>query len=174
MFISFCHFTHHVPKNRWEPGWTGSVLRACMLTCFSRVRLRPHGLQPSRPLCPWDSPGKNAGVGCHFLLQGIFPTQGSNPRLLHWQADSLPLSHLGSFKYISIYYKIVEKIHRVLSGVNCPPHWFLNTRPYSFVYTYLLYKYSCLHPNWSWVWMGACLDTRFKNSFFTSPFPVFC
>ena len=44
----------------------------------------------------WDSPGKNTGVGCHFLLQGIFPTQGSNPHLLYWQADSLPLSHLGS------------------------------------------------------------------------------
>ena len=35
-------------------------------------------------------------VGCHFLLQGILPTQGSNPHLLHWQADSLPLSHQGS------------------------------------------------------------------------------
>ena len=44
-------------------------------------------------------PGKNSGVGCHFLLQGIFPTQGSKLRLLRllrWQADSLPLSHLGS------------------------------------------------------------------------------
>ena len=35
---------------------------------------------------------KNTGVGCHFLLQGIFPTQGSNLHLLHWQLDSLPLS----------------------------------------------------------------------------------
>ena len=43
-------------------------------------------------LCPWDSPGKNTGVGCHFLLQGIFPIQGSNPSLLHWQEDSWPLS----------------------------------------------------------------------------------
>ena len=40
--------------------------------------LRPHGLQPTRLLCPWDSPGKNTGVGCHALLQGIFPTQGLN------------------------------------------------------------------------------------------------
>ena len=40
--------------------------------------------------------GKNTGVGCHFLLQGIFPTQGSNPGLLSWQVDSLPLSHEGS------------------------------------------------------------------------------
>ena len=36
-----------------------------------------------RLLCPWASPGKNTGVGCHFLLQGIFPTQGLNPGLLH-------------------------------------------------------------------------------------------
>ena len=43
-----------------------------------------------------DSPVKNTGAGRHFLLQGIFPTQGSKPRRLHWQAGSLPLSHLGS------------------------------------------------------------------------------
>ena len=45
--------------------------------------LRPCGLSPTRLLRPWDSPGKNTGVGCHFLLQGIFLTQGSNPGLLH-------------------------------------------------------------------------------------------
>ena len=44
-----------------------------------------NGLQPARLLCPWDFPGKNSGVGCHFLLPGIFPTQGSNPGLPHWQ-----------------------------------------------------------------------------------------
>ena len=44
--------------------------------------LWPHGLQPTRLLCPWDFPGKNTGVGCHALLQGIFLTQGSNPSLL--------------------------------------------------------------------------------------------
>ena len=46
-----------------------------------------------------DSPGKNNGVGCHFLLQGIFLTQASSLHLLYflaWQADSLPLSHPGS------------------------------------------------------------------------------
>ena len=53
----------------------------------------PCGLWPARLLCPWDFPGKDTGVGCHSLLQRIFLTQGSNPRLLrllHWQADSLP------------------------------------------------------------------------------------
>ena len=46
-----------------------------------------------------DFPGKNTGMGCHFLLQGIYPTQISNPQLLHllnWQADFLPLPHMGS------------------------------------------------------------------------------
>ena len=42
-----------------------------------------HGLQPTRLLCPWNSPGKNTGVGRHALLQGTFPTQGSHPCLLH-------------------------------------------------------------------------------------------
>ena len=41
---------------------------------------------------PMDSPGKNTRVGCHFLLQGMFPTQGLNPGLLHWQAGSSPLA----------------------------------------------------------------------------------
>ena len=53
----------------------------------------PHGLWPTRLLCPWDLPGKNIGVGCHFPLQRIFPTQGSSPcllPLLHWQSDSSP------------------------------------------------------------------------------------
>ena len=52
--------------------------------------------QAIRLLCPWNFSSKNTTVGCHFLLQGIFPAQGSKLCLLQWQADSLPLSHLGS------------------------------------------------------------------------------
>ena len=52
-----------------------------------------HGPWPTSPLYPWGSPGKNTEVGCHALLQGIFPTPGRNLSLQ--QADSLPLSHLG-------------------------------------------------------------------------------
>ena len=48
---------------------------------------------------PWNAPGQNTGVGSCYLLQGIFPTQGSNPCLLHWQEDSLPLCHLRSPEY---------------------------------------------------------------------------
>ena len=47
-------------------------------------------------LCPWDFPGKNTGVGCHFLLHGIFPTQGSNLGLLHCRKILYQLSHQGS------------------------------------------------------------------------------
>ena len=72
------------------------------LVCvFSRVRLfvTPQ-LWPARLLCPWDYPGTNTAVGYRFLL-GIFLTRGSNRSLwclLHWQADSLPLSHLESLE----------------------------------------------------------------------------
>ena len=55
--------------------------------------LRPRGLlQPARLVCPWGSPGKNTGVGCHALLQGIFLTRGSNPCLL-------PLPHCRQILY---------------------------------------------------------------------------
>ena len=59
---------------------------------------QPHGLQPTRLLCPWDFSGKHTGVGCHFLLQGIFLTPGLNLCLLHhlyWQVDFLPSEPLG-------------------------------------------------------------------------------
>ena len=51
---------------------------------------------PTMLLCPWNSPGRNTGVGCHFLLQGIFPTQGSNLGLLHCRQILYYLSHKGS------------------------------------------------------------------------------
>ena len=75
----------------------------CVRACEVSVSVVSDSLQPHQSarqvLCPGDSPGKNAGVGCHSLLQGISPTQGSNPRLpclLQGQASPLPLSHLRS------------------------------------------------------------------------------
>ena len=50
----------------------------------------------NRLLCPWNSAGKNSGVGCHSLLQGIFPTQGLNPGLLYYRQILYLLSHQGS------------------------------------------------------------------------------
>ena len=80
------------------------VVVVVVLYLLSRVCLfcdpmdcRVHAsLGPARLLCPWDFPGKSTGGTCHFLLQGIFLTQGLNPCLPHWQVDSLPLSHQGS------------------------------------------------------------------------------
>ena len=57
--------------------------------------LQPHELWPARLLCPWDFAGKNTGVGSHSL-PGIFPTQGSNPCLLHCRQILFCLSHQGS------------------------------------------------------------------------------
>ena len=61
---------------------------AAVLYTQSRLTPRPHGKQPARLLCPWNSPGKNTGVGSHFLLQGMFPgIELMSPAL---QAYSLP------------------------------------------------------------------------------------
>ena len=73
--------------------------RACPVVQSCPTLSQLQELYPSRLLCPCDFPGKHTGVGRHFLLQRIFPTQGSNPRLLHllcWPVSSLPLSRLGS------------------------------------------------------------------------------
>ena len=51
----------------------------------------PRGLLPTRLFCQWTFLGKNTGTGCPAFLQEIFPTQGSNLSLLHWQVGSLPL-----------------------------------------------------------------------------------
>ena len=74
---------------------------------------------PTRLLCPWDFPGKNTGVDCHAILQGIFPTQGSKPGLLHCRQILYHLSHQGSprfhilmpftycFQYLKYYISLV-------------------------------------------------------------------
>ena len=72
----------------WSMRSSDSVSGSCCVWLFATP-----WTVVSRVLCSWDFPAKNTGVGCHFLLQGIFLTQGSNPHLLLWQADSLLLSH---------------------------------------------------------------------------------
>ena len=61
-------------------------VRACWVASVMSDSVQPYGLQPPRLLCPWDSPGKNTRMGCRALLQGIFLTQGWNPRLLRLPA----------------------------------------------------------------------------------------
>ena len=89
----------------------------------------PHGLLSTRLLCPWNSPGRNTGVGCHFILQRIFPTQASNPWnpwLLHWQSGSFITEPPGKPTYTCIQsflflFRFFSRVgyYRVLSRV---PH----------------------------------------------------
>ena len=83
VFIAFIIFI----SLGWKWKWSRSVMSGS---------LWPQGQLPTRLCHQWDFPGKNTGVGCHFLLQGIFPTQGLNPGLLHCRQTLYPLSHQGS------------------------------------------------------------------------------
>ena len=91
-----CWGVHRAGKWASPPIKKESLKRslcACRVASVVPDSLWPQELQPTRLLCPWDSPGKNAEGGCRALLQGVFPTQGSNPFLfclLHWQVGSLP------------------------------------------------------------------------------------
>ena len=82
--------------------------------------LWPHGPQPARLLCPWDFPGKNTGLGCHSLLRGIFPTQGSNQGLLHYMQILYCLSHQGRLALSR------QKIH-----IKWANEWKINAKDYS-------------------------------------------
>ena len=69
------------------------LLQLCPTLC------EPMNCSPSGSSIHGDSPGKDTGVGCHALLQGTFPTQGLNLRLLcflHWEVDSLLLTRQGN------------------------------------------------------------------------------
>ena len=93
--------------NLWCPSQSCSTSSVCGCVCVC-VSQKLNCVWPF--MTPWtvahqaplqNFPSRNTGVGCHVLLQGNYPTQGLNPRLLHWQADSLPLCHLGSPKGIT-------------------------------------------------------------------------
>ena len=78
--------------------WINSGIRTIRReVCMLSHSILSDSLWPTWLLCPWDFPGKNTGAeDCHFLLQGIFLTQGLNLRLLrllNWQVDSLQLSY---------------------------------------------------------------------------------
>ena len=87
---------------------TGIMFFAMPMYLVMSDSLQPFGLQPTRLLCLWGFPGKNIGAGCHFLLQGIFPSQESNPRLLcrlHCRRILYQLSHQGSLFFKAMIFK---------------------------------------------------------------------
>ena len=71
-----CSRERNKGSTKWKPGLTSA--RKKVKVTPSRLTLRPHGLYS-----PWNSLGQNTQVGSHSILQGIFPTQGSNPGLLY-------------------------------------------------------------------------------------------
>ena len=79
----------HQSCHRLDYIWLEAAEDRNMLVAQSWLTL----CEPARLLCPWNSPGKNTGVGGHSLLQGILPTQGSNPGLLHCMQILHHLSH---------------------------------------------------------------------------------
>ena len=79
-------FSNEIPAS-WEISSVNSFSESLSVVSDS---LRPHRLYS-----PWNSPGQNTGMGSHSLLQGIFPTQGLNPGLLHCRQTLYQLSHQG-------------------------------------------------------------------------------
>ena len=96
-----------------------AIGRSIIFILYSEVKiaqsiptLRPHALYS-----PWNSPGQNAGVDCLSLLQGIFPTQGWNPGLLHCRQILYQLSRKGS----PIHYKVITIILVTISHCTVDP-----------------------------------------------------
>ena len=93
-----------------------------MYACVSHVAqsyltlCQPPGLQPTRSLCPWNSLGKDTGVGSHALLQGIFPTQGLNPGLLYCRQILYHLSHKVSTVQFS---SVTQSCPTLCDPMNC-------------------------------------------------------
>ena len=79
----------------------------------------PWAVACTRLLRPWDFLGKSTGVGRHFLLQGIFPTQGSNPGLPHCRQTLYHLSHQGSPTHV--FTKVISSQY---SFLGCSTGWF--------------------------------------------------
>ena len=100
------------------------VLSPCFqerrLVCRVRLFATPWTVTRQAPLST-GFPRQEYRVGCHFLLQGIFPARGSNLRFLPWQVDSLPLSHLGSlaFKMVYYYFTLLPKTYTFSVFVHC-------------------------------------------------------
>ena len=95
----------------------------CCCCCYAAAvvsdSVRPHRRQPSRLPRPWDSPGKNTGVACHFLLQGFFPTEGLNPNQLF----------LGNSIYPTAALRLLGSAPNSQSQGMAQPIWLLRSSP---------------------------------------------
>ena len=125
---TFCFILFHSCNMSQYSGTCvhAKLLQLCLTLCD------PHGLWPARLLCPWDSPGKDTGVGFYALLQGIFLIQRSNLPLLcllHWQVGSLPLAPPGKPVNNSSWKEILQNVNNGDS---------LQWWSYKFLYLYVI------------------------------------
>ena len=116
----------------------------CVCVCSqSSLTLCDPMLYSARLLSPWNSPGKNTGVSCHFLFQRIFPTQRCKLHvlsLLNWQVDCLPPALLGK-SFVFLYLNPKSNLHRYLL-LEAQSLVF----PQCLAYTYLITCYQEDHP----------------------------
>ena len=87
--FDFCHGAW-ILNYTWVLKWHLHVKQNCCCSVTKPCPTHCDPMEPTRLPCPSDSPVKGTGVDCHFLLQGIFATQGLNSSLLLWQEESLP------------------------------------------------------------------------------------
>ena len=136
----------HLKNLKWPFVTVYLYVFACVFVCADAQSclLQPHGLQPVRLLYPWDFPGKNTWVGCHFLLQGIFPTQESNLCLLHllhcrqilyhWATWEVPV-HAG-LSQILLLHKVPWLFFHPSGSSFSSLHAFISTDGAYFLYTF--------------------------------------
>ena len=155
--------------------------------------MRPYGLKPARLFCPWDSQGESPEVGCHFLLQGIFPTQGSSPGLLSLSTltgGSLPLVPPGKCKGSRLIQSILSTQYPfhfaafpsvlLLSLCSCSAFWSILTdvsgkaEPYPSSRSGIALSQvnALFHTSSRFIWRGSseCLNSLMLNSVLLMPF----
>ena len=141
----------------------------------SCLTLQPHGLYS-----PWNSPGQNTKVGSLSLLQGIFPTQGSNPGLLHCRQILYQLSHKGSPRILEwVAYPFSSRSSRPRNGtrISCIAgrfftNWAIREAPY--IWCVYIYIYTHTHiytpqayirylKTWKWIMWSWKIVKRGKE-----------
>ena len=125
----------------------------CLVAKSCPTLLCPYGLYATRLLCPWDSPGKNTGVGCRFLLQDLFLTQELNLSLLHWQMESIPLSHHASmYIYIHTHRNMNLKGERIKIQIELTVYFFM---PLWIIFNFLR-EFHCTSGTTEFKFKGLC------------------
>ena len=95
--------------------------------------LRPHGLQPSRFLCPWDFPGKSTGVGCHCLLQKSSGKAFSGRTHLPWQRLKMPSTHS-----LKLSWYVVQFLLFILVELHCCVNYCCTAKWLSYICTFFI------------------------------------